>query len=126
MTDLTTADPTTSSTAPVDDLTILLSVPKTAHGQEITRLVLRKPTTGDIIDLGQPMRLVPGTGTDEAAIDVRMPVIAQFIVRLAGVPMSTVRSLEPVDFAVATQRVLGFFGGADTAATNSSPIASSN
>jgi hypothetical protein len=111
---------------PVDDLTIALSVPKTAHGQEITRLVLRKPTSGDLIDLGQPMRLVPGSGTDEAAIDVRMPVVAQYIVRLAAVPMSTVRSLELADLSAATQKVLGFFGGADTAATSSSPTGSSS
>ena len=126
MTDITNSDSTAPSSAPSTDLTINLSAPKMAHGQEVSRLVLRKPTSGDLIDLGQPMRLVPGSGTDEAAIDVRMPVVAQYLVRLAGVPMSTVRSLELADLSAATQVVLGFFGGADTATTSASPSASSS
>ena len=127
-------DPTTSSSMTSgDDLSIPLTRAVIAYGQEISRLMLRKPTSGDLIDLGQPMRLLPGIGTDETAIDVRMNVVAQYIVRLAAVPMSTVRSLELADLSAATQKVLGFFGDGNTPAdapasttASTSPSASSS
>lgn len=111
----------TDTTTP-DNLTIVLSAPIVAHGQQIDRLTLRAPTTADLIDLGQPMRLLPGSGTDEAAIDVRMNIVAQYVVRLAAIPLSSVKALSLGDFGKATQLVLGFFGGADagTAPTTSS------
>jgi hypothetical protein len=112
-----------------DDLTIPLSRPVTAHGEEIDCLTLRQPTTADLIELGQPMRLLPGNGMEEPAIEVRMNVVAHYVARLAAVPLSSVKALSLGDFGRATQAVLGFFGEGEApagAATNSSPTGSSS
>ena len=107
------------------ELTIPLSAPVMAHGEEITCLVLRQPTTADLIELGQPMRLLPGTGMEDAAVEVRMGVVAHYVARLASIPLSSVKSLSLGDFGRATQAVLGFFGEDGSDRTNSSPSASS-
>ncbi|WP_052689679.1 phage tail assembly protein [Xanthomonas albilineans] len=91
-------------------LTLPLSYAVLAHGEEIDCLVLRQPTTGDVIDLGQPMRLLPGNGMEEPAVEVRMNVVAHYVARLAAIPLSSVKALSLGDFGRATQAVLGFFG----------------
>lgn len=113
-------------------LTIPLTTPITAHGEQLDHLCLRAPTTADLIDLGQPMRLLPGNGLEETAIDVRMNVVANYIVRLAAIPLSSVKTLSLADFGAATQAVLGFFGEGGSrpivptsVSTASSPAASS-
>ncbi|WP_075795195.1 phage tail assembly protein [Massilia putida] len=108
-------------------LTIPLSAPVMAHGEEIDCLVLRQPTTADLIDLGQPMRLLPGNGMEDPAVEVRMNVVAHYVARLAAVPLSSVKALSLGDFGRATQAVLGFFGedGAPADRMSSSPTASS-
>ena len=111
------------------ELIIILSTPITAHGEEMDQINLRPPTTADLIDLGQPMRLLPGNGLDEAAIEVRMNVVAHYVARLAAIPLSSVKALSLSDFGKATQAVLGFFGegpSGPSEATISSPTASSN
>ena len=109
-----------------DELTIVLASPITAHGEEIDQISLRPPTTADLIDLGQPMRLLPGNGLDEAAIEVRMNVVAHYVARLAAIPLSSVKALSLTDFGKATQAVLGFFGEGQSEATSPSSTASSN
>ena len=116
-----------------DELTIVLGKPVTAHGEEIDHITLRAPTTADLIELGQPMRLIPGDGMTDPAIDVRMNVVANYVARLATIPLSSVKAMSLSDFGKATQAVLGFFGegstGVDVAtemtSTGSSPSASS-
>lgn len=116
-----------------NELTIVLGKPVTAHGEEIDHITLRAPTTADLIELGQPMRLIPGDGMTDPAIDVRMNVVANYVARLATIPLSSVKAMSLSDFGKATQVVLGFFGegstGADVAtemiSTGSSPSASS-
>ena len=110
-----------------DEVMIVLSKPITAHGEEVDQITLRQPTTADLIDLGQPMRLLPGNGLDEAAIEVRMNVVANYVARLAAIPLSSVKALSLSDFGKATQAVLGFFGdGKAQESTSSSPNESSN
>ena len=110
-----------------DEVMIVLSKPITAHGEEVDQITLRQPTTADLIDLGQPMRLLPGNGLDEAAIEVRMNVVANYVARLAAIPLSSVKALSLSDFGKATQSVLGFFGdGKAQEPTSSSPNVSSN
>lgn len=108
-------------------LTITLSTPVMAHGEEIDCLVLRQPTTADLIDLGQPMRLLPGNGMEDPAVEVRMNVVANYVARLAAIPLSSVKALSLGDFGRATQAVLGFFGedGDSVDRTSSSPTVSS-
>lgn len=107
------------------ELTITLSAPVMAHGEEITCLVLRQPTTADLIELGQPMRLLPGNGMEDPAVEVRMNVVAHYVARLAAVPLSSVKALSLGDFGRATQAVLGFFGEDGSDRTSNSPSASS-
>lgn len=112
------------------ELTIPLSAPVMAHGEEIDCLVLRQPTTADLIDLGQPMRLLPGNGMEDPAVEVRMNVVANYVSRLAAIPLSSVKALSLGDFGRATQAVLGFFGEGEADMgpvdrTSSSPTASS-
>lgn len=109
-----------------DELTITLTSSVTAHGEEIDRITLRQPTTADLIELGQPMRLLPGNGMDEPAIDIRMNVVAHYVARLAAIPLSSVKAMSLADFGKATQAVLGFFGEGGMEMTNSSPSVSSN
>jgi hypothetical protein len=112
-----------------DEWTIALNTPISAHGEEIDQITLRQPTTADLIDLGQPMRLLPGSGGEETAIDIRMNVVAHYVARLAAIPLSSVKALSLADFSQATQVVLGFFGegkAPDGETTRSSPSASSN
>lgn len=110
-----------------DDLMITLVKPVTAHGEEIDHITLRVPTTADLIELGQPMRLIPGDGMSDPAIDVRMNVVANYVARLATIPLSSVKAMSLADFGKATQVVLGFFGegGTDTETTRNSRSASS-
>ncbi len=112
------------STTMNHELMISLSTPITAHGEEIDHLTLRQPTTGDLIELGQPMRLLPGNGLDEPAIDIRMNVVAHYVARLAAIPLSSVKALSLADFGKATQVVLGFF--VDGGTISPSPSVSSN
>ncbi|WP_052690249.1 phage tail assembly protein [Xanthomonas albilineans] len=110
-----------------ESLTLPLSYAVIAHGEEIDCLILRHPTTADVIDLGQPMRLLPGNGMEEPAVEVRMNVVAHYVARLAAIPLSSVKALSLGDFGRATQAVLGFFGE-DTAPpdrVSNSPSASS-
>ena len=109
-----------------NEVVIALSMPITAHGEEVDQIILRPPTTADLIDLGQPMRLLPGNGLDEAAIEVRMNVVAHYVARLAAIPLSSVKALSLADFGKATQAVLGFFGEGKAEATSPSPTAFSN
>lgn len=107
------------------ELTITLSAPVMAHGEEITCLVLRQPTTADLIELGQPMRLLPGNGMEDPAVEVRMNVVAHYVARLAAIPLSSVKALSLGDFGRATQAVLVFFGEDGSDRMNSSPTVSS-
>ncbi len=87
---------------------ITLSKPIKAHAEEVDSITLREPTTEDEIELGQPFLLIVGDG--ETAIKVQPKVLAQYIVRLAGIPMSSVKQMARADFSKAQAAVMGFFG----------------
>ncbi len=85
--------------------TIPLTKPVKAHGEEITELVLREPTSDDVMELGYPF-LIHGGG----AIELRPKVVGQYLVRLGGIPLPTVKSLAIPDLQACQAEVLGFFG----------------
>lgn len=90
---------------------IQLSAPIKAHGKEIDTLKLREPTTKDLIEVGQPFLIVIGDGSEESSgVKIQLSAVAKYIVRLAGVPMSSVEQLSKGDFSKAQAAVLGFFG----------------
>lgn len=90
---------------------LTLSRPIMAHGEEIAEITLREPTTKDAIAVGQPFLIV--VGDDETAMRIENKTIASYIVRLAGIPRSSVETLSLADFGAAQAVVLGFFGAAD-------------
>lgn len=89
---------------------IKLSKPLEAHGEQVTELTLREPTTADVIDNGQPFLVIPTD--DEPAIEIRTKVIARYISLLAGIPLSSVKELSIGDFSKCQGMVMGFFGQA--------------
>lgn len=105
-------------------VTIKLSKPITAHAEEVSEITLREPTTEDIIDIGLPHLII--LGNDESTgVEVRQKVVAKYISKLAGIPMSSVRSLAPKDFSACTAAVMGFFGESGEEKKVSSSTASS-
>ena len=87
---------------------ITLSASISAHGKDVDTLTLREPTTEDIIELGQPFLIIVGDG--ETGVQIQNKKVAQYIVRLAGIPMSSVKALARNDFSECQAKVLGFFG----------------
>jgi hypothetical protein len=84
-----------------------------AHGDEVSELTLREPTTKDVIELGLPTLIIPGADGNSAGVEIRQQVIARYIMRLAAIPLGSVESLSLGDFAACTAAVMGFFGQAD-------------
>lgn len=97
-------------TAP-DKVTIPLSKPIKAHGEDLSQLELRAPTGEDVLEIGAP----PFTVDTKNRTNIDMAVTGEYIVRLAGIPLSSVRQMTPQDLMVAFGVVAGFFG--DTAKT---------
>lgn len=98
-------------------VTIALSKPIKAHGEDISELTLREPTVKDTIEVGQPFLIIVGEG--ETGIRIQNKTVAAYIVRLAAVPQSTVEQMSLADFSAAQSAVLGFFGAGAGAPANS-------
>ena len=99
----------------MSDITVNLSRPVSAHGEEVGQITLREPTTEDIIDIGLPTLIIVGDG-ESTGVEVRQKVVAKYISTLAAIPMSSVRSLSPTDFSACSAAVMDFFaqGSAET------------
>lgn len=94
-------------------ISVPLSRPIQAHGDEITALELREPTGKDIRIIGMPMSI----GADESVTMLAAPV-ARYIATLAQIPASSVDALHPADFMSIATVVLGFFGAAESPKTS--------
>lgn len=90
----------------------------TAHGEQLTELTLREPTTEDVMEVGHPF-LIHATDSGDAKIEIRSKVIATYVSRLAGVPLSSVKTMALSDFSTAQAVVMGFFGKGDSAPAQS-------
>lgn len=93
-------------------ITINLSKPIKAHGEEVDALSFRSPTTKDVIEIGLPTLIIPAAD-GQTGIELRQPVIARYISRLASIPMGSVESLSLKDHSVCSSAVLSFFGMGD-------------
>ncbi len=83
---------------------VLLTKPIMAHDEEVIELELKEPSTKLTRRLGLPYRL------DERGIPYPVAdVAANFIVRLAGIPSSSVDELSPVDFNNLALIIISFF-----------------
>lgn len=96
-----------------------LTVPIKAHGKEVEELVLTAPSTKDIRELGYPFMPKPNKN-GEAGMELRADIGAEFIVRLAKIPMSSVDQIHPGDFMALHGEICGFFGDSTTSKTASS------
>lgn len=85
------------------EVTVPLSRPIQAHGEELMALTLREPTGKDL-RTGMPYRIL---ADGEMVIDAG--VVATLISSLCGIPPSSVDQLSALDFQEATAAVLGFF-----------------
>lgn len=95
----------------MNEVTIQLSKPITAHGAEVSELTLREPNSDDVDRCGYPMAIDGSSVTPQAAS------ISRLIARLSGIPPSSVKQLSMPDYNAAMGAVLGFFGGSDVQAT---------
>jgi hypothetical protein len=93
--------------------TIKLSRTIKAHGEEIDEVTLREPATKDLMEIGLPMLIITGADGQGTGIEIRQPVIARYISRLAAIPMGSVESMTIKDFSVCSAAVMGFFGSGD-------------
>lgn len=90
-----------------DKLTFVLRTPIQAHGEDLSELSFRPPTSQDLIDIGSPVRLdvasdPPGVIHDEKRM-------AQMMGRLAAVPPSSIAKMHPGDFMEAEWLLTPFF-----------------
>lgn len=92
----------------MSEITFPLTKAIRAHGKDVEELTLREPTTKDDMEIGQPFLIIMGDG--DTGIRIQQKVVAQWIVRLAGIPMSSVEQLARPDFSGLQAVVLSFFG----------------
>ena len=92
---------------------VKLSKPIQAHGEEIAEITLREPTTGDVMEIGLPTLLIPGSDGESVGVEVRTKVIGQYISRLGAIPMPSVKALALADFTRCQGVVMGFFSSGD-------------
>lgn len=78
--------------------TVKLTKPITAHGEEISEVIMREPVPKDLMELGSPMLMVPSADGKNAGIEIRMGVLGRYISRLGSIPMSSVEAMSVADF----------------------------
>ena len=88
----------------MSEVTIQLTKPITAHGEEVSELTLREMTPGDVIECGYPIAF------DGSVVTPQMGPVAKLIARLSGIPPSSVRQMGMPDYNAAMGAVLGFLG----------------
>jgi len=97
----------------VSGATVPLGKPVTAHGEEIGEITLREPTTADVMEIGLPTLLIPGSDGESVGVEVRTKVIGQYISRLGAIPLASVKALSLADFTRCQGVVMGFFNSGD-------------
>ena len=96
--------------------TIILKTPLVVHGEEVAELTLREPTSEDVMQIGTPTLLIPSADGESLGVEIRARVVGQYIMRLAAIPLSSVKALSIADFQQCTRVVMGFFGSGDSEA----------
>jgi len=85
---------------------IQLTTAVRAHGEDLYVLELREPTGKDVRELGFPY-----VTTGDAGIKLDAGIIAKYVSRLAGIPLSSVDAMSPADLNSISWDVAGFFLG---------------
>lgn len=126
---------------PGDDVIVVpLSKPVAAHGQTVSRLVLRRPLGADFIACGYPLIMIApsevpqdddGNFVDDAPSDIgsefrpNASAVAKLVSRCGGVPPSTVKALDGADFNTCLMAIISFLGVGERAKKSSTPVSTS-
>lgn len=94
-------------------VTVKLSKPLTAHGEEVTEITLRQPIADDVMQIGVPQLLIPSADGESVGIEVRAKLIGQYITRLGSIPPSSVKQMALGDFQRCQAVVMSFFAEGD-------------
>jgi hypothetical protein len=85
-----------------------LKKPVTAHGEQVSELLLAEPDTKLVMELGYPYL---GIASDNGAgVQLQPKVAARYLSRLAQVPMSTIEQIAIPDLHELHGWLMGFFG----------------
>ncbi|TRO33870.1 phage tail assembly protein [Pseudomonas putida] len=84
---------------------IELAVPIQAHGVEVTKLELRRPTVTEV----RKIRALPYKFDKDEALSLDMDVAAQYIAVCGHIPPSSVNQMDLADLGKAAWAVAGFF-----------------
>jgi Phage tail assembly chaperone proteins, E, or 41 or 14 len=89
------------------EITIDLETPVMAWGDMATKLTFRRPTGADIMALGEgyPININWTTGQVTPNPKFMGPMMAV----LAGVPETTIRNLDGIDWSTCAHAIMGFF-----------------
>ena len=84
---------------------IKLNTPIQAHGEPVTELTLRRPTTRECRTIGQlPYRI-----EKDESVGLNLDIAAKYIVVCAEIPSSSVDQLEVADLNTLAWALAGFF-----------------
>ena len=89
------------------EIAIELTTPVQAHGEMIKKLVFRRPTGGDIMQMGEGYPIIINWQTGQVTPNPK--VMGDMMATLAAVPPSTIRMLDAEDWSTCAYALMGFF-----------------
>jgi len=98
-------------------VTVTLSKPVPAHGENVSQLTFREPTGADLAQAGMPVRF--GLVDGEAGMTINPREMTAMLSRLGAVPATTIAGLSAADWTAAAYAVAPFFVPAATSPTSS-------
>ncbi|QBH98410.1 phage tail assembly protein [Limnobaculum zhutongyuii] len=90
-------------------ITVPLSKPIKAHGEELNELNLKAPSVPDIRKNGIPLIF-----QTDGAMSINANAVLNYLPALAGIPPSAVDQLDPPDITAICMAVIPFFTGSGT------------
>lgn len=94
----------------MSEVRIPLRKPITAHGAEVSELIVRKPEPA----VARAVGVLPYRITEGNLPDINVPAACQYISKCAGIPPTSVDQLDIADLNTACWAVAGFFLSADS------------
>ncbi len=111
--------------ADISDAAVIvpLDPPLQAFGETVTELRLRAPNGTDQITIGNPV--IINAFDDDPASTIRFdwPLMARMIVRLSGLPMTTIAQMTPSNLSAVAWKLVPFFLPGAPAAASTTPSA---
>ena len=97
---------------------IQLIKPIKVHGEEVCEIALADIVTKDIMEVGLPTLMIPSADGKSVGVEIRQPIIAQYVIRKGKVQRSSLESLHPADWGKCQAWCMGFFDMGDGEETN--------